>query len=266
MTKLRWDKLGERFYETGIDRGVLYLSDGSGVAWSGLTSVEEDAGDESASPLYFDGVKYFDAQSASDYSATLTALTYPDEFLDFEGITDLGNGLLVDGQEEKLFGLSYRTRIGNDVEGTEYGYKIHLVYNLTAAPDETSYQTRGQSNEPINFSWKISGIPEHVVGYKPTAHIIFDSTELESSMFAGIEDILYGDVDTEARQPSLSELVDIVSLWNPKLIVPDSVGGLALLVNGSGDLTQIKTVGVYSALPSTRLVQSDVEGFYQLVP
>jgi hypothetical protein len=303
MTKLIWDRIGERLFEVGVDRGVLYLSDSSGVSWNGLTSVDEDTGDDTSNPVYFDGIKYLDVPLIGDYSATINAFTYPDEFLEFEGITELGEGLYVDGQDSKLFGLSYRTLVGNDLEGIDYGYKIHLVFNLTAIPDSVSYETVSESPNPIQFSWKITGIPEEAPGYRPTAHVIFDSRFLNESMLMGIEAILYGANETldvldggspsqtsselidggipsstdldivdgnvvtysasvEPRLPTLPELIDFVSFWNPKLIVPQIVTGLAQIMSGMGDLTQTNVNGLYSALPSTKLIETEVEGLY----
>lgn len=266
MTKLLWDQAGERLYEAGLDRGVLYLSTGTGVAWSGLTSVDEDMSGDSSSPAYFDGVKYLDVPSTGDYEATLNAFTYPDEFLDYEGIASLGNGLFVDSQDTKLFGLSYRTLVGNDLDGTDHGYKIHLVYNLTAVPSSQSHETLNEAIDPLLFSWKIAGVPQDAPGYRPTAHVIFDSRYLNAEMFEALEALLYGDADDDPTLPSISELLDFVTLFGPKLINPNSVTGLSPLTNGDGDLTQIKVEGIFSALPNTRLVETSVDGFYQLVP
>jgi hypothetical protein len=265
MAKLRWDQVGERLYEAGVDRGVLYLTDGSGVSWNGLISVEEDTDGDASEPAYFDGIKYFDRPSIGDYSATLNAFTYPDEFLTLEGIESLGNGLFVDGQYSKLFGLSYRTRIGNDIDGLDHGYKIHLVYNLTTVPDATTHETLNESPNPLNFSWKITGIPQTATGYRPTAHIIFDSRFLNAVLFAALEDLIYGDFDTAPRQPSISELIDFISLFGPRHIVPDTVTGLAGLPAGPGDLTETNVSGVFSTLPSTRLVKITPDGLNQYV-
>lgn len=266
MTRLLWDQAGERLYEAGLDRGVLYLSSGIGVAWNGLASVEEDMSGDTSSPAYFDGVKYLDIPQTGDFEATLSALTYPDEFLDYEGITSLGNGLYVDNQDTKLFGLSYRTLVGNDIEGVDHGYKIHILYNLTAVPNPSSFETLNDSPNPLLFSWKLAGIPQDAPNYRPTAHVIFDSRYLNAAMFEALEAILYGDVDDDPTLPSISELLDFVTLFGPKLINPNSVTGLSILTNGGADLTATNTDGVYSALPDTRLVEAAEDGFYQLVP
>lgn len=262
MTKLIWDQVGERLYETGIDRGVLYLVDGSAVPWNGLISITETE-DDTTSPVYFDGTKYYDVQSIGDFSATLTAFTYPDEFLEYEGIIDLGTGVFVDGQVPKPFGLSYRTQIANS---NVPGYKIHILYNLTALADPINYATITSSESPIPFSWVISGVPEAVSFYRPTAHVICDSRYLNTTLLTGLEDLLYGDIDTPGHLPSLLELVSFISFWDPKYIVPQTVTGLAQLVDGSGDLTLTNVDGLYSALPSTKLVPYGVDGFYSLLP
>jgi hypothetical protein len=193
MTKLLWDQMGERLFETGLDHGVLYLPNDAGVAWNGLVSVEEDLGDDTSTASYIDGIKYLDYPSFGDFAATLTAYTYPDEFLAFEGVTALSDGLYVDGQTSNRFGLSYRTLIGNDVAGDAFGYKIHLIYNLTATPQPVDYETLNDSPNPVEFTWSITAVPTKVPGFRPTAHLIFDSRYLDPTILAALETILYGD-------------------------------------------------------------------------
>lgn len=259
MTKLVWDKVGERLYETGIDRGVLYLSDGSGIPWNGLTAVEEDFGGDTTTPDYYDGIKYQDSQQIGDFSAKLSAITYPDEFLPYEGVENLANGLFVDSQDFKTFGLSYRTLIGETTD-----YRIHILYNLTATPESLTYQSVTSSTEPLLFSWNITGVPERVVNYRPTAHVIFDSRFLNADLLAGLEDLLYGGADSGATLPTLIELVDFVSLWGPMRITPQELTGLSNLVAGVGDLTVTSIDGVFTAHPSTRLEPTTLSGFYIL--
>lgn len=211
MTKLLWDKAGERLYETGLDRGVLYLSDGSGVPWNGLTGVDEDFSDDGGDPVYFDGIKQLDSPLIGNFSATLSALTYPDEFLDFEGTESLGNGLYVDNQVPKTFGLSYRTLVGNDALLTDYGYKIHLLYNLTASITGDSHETLGSSVNPVEFSWSIGSVPVEIAGYRPTAHLIFDSSRMVGTLLQSIEDILYGTALVNPRLPTIQELITLAT-------------------------------------------------------
>lgn len=193
MSRLVWDRVGDRRYETGVDRGVLYLPDGRGVPWNGITEVQEDKNVEVVTH-YFDGVAYLNTRYPGDYSATLRAVTFPDEFLQFDGYAEAENNpMLLDNQPvEDTFSISYRTLIGDDIQGLSRGYKIHIVYNLTATPESTAYKTLSSSNSPNDLSWTLTAIPEHVPGYRPTAHVIFDSTRLDSYLMKQLEDILYG--------------------------------------------------------------------------
>ena len=212
MTALVWDQVGDRRYEVGVDHGVLYLSDLSGVAWNGLTAVDEKLADDSK-PFYLDGVKYLDAEVLSDFSATLKAITYPDEFEQFDGIGAYGNGLFVHDQRAKRFGLSYRTRIGNDLAGVDLGYKIHILYNLTAVPDTRDYVSLTATPGLIAFGWKLVGTPEGTPGYRPTAHIVIDSTEIDPNFLKSLKDILYGTATAAPRLPSAQELVTLAKEW-----------------------------------------------------
>jgi hypothetical protein len=317
MTRLIWDQIGDRIYETGIDHGVLYIPDdlpptptvrvlhyNTGFAWNGLISIDEDFADDATDPLYYDGVKYLDSYNIGDFSAQLSAYTYPDEFLACEGVVPLGRGLFADGQASTLFGLSYRTLVGHDLEETGHGYQIHLLYNLSAVPSSVDYQNGSDSVDPIPFDWEISSVPENAGAHRSTAHVILDSRYLASDILAALEDIIYGrdgaaiidgghppwaglgnldggtamspgdgfvdgnddgsPDEIPPRLPSLSDLIYFVYNWNPKIIIPDSLAGLADLVAGMGDLTPTKIDGLYAALPSTTLVKSVFDGFYVL--
>ena len=265
MTRLLWDNVGERFYEAGVDRGVLYLSDGSGVVWNGLTSVVEDFSDEDSDQLYFDGQKYLDKPLPGDFSATLTAFMYPDEFLEYEGSHEVGNGIYVDDQTPKMFGMTYRTMVGNDTDGNDHGYKIHILYNLTAVPEDTARTTLTSSPNALDFSWHISAIPQEAKGYRPTAHVILDSRYLTTSMVGGIEGVLYGGRKDNARLPSINELIDLLKFWDPRIIIPNTVTGLDQLTPGLGDLTPSTISGIYVALSDSRLSETTTDGIYQLV-
>jgi len=175
MTTLVWDAVGDRVYETGVDRGVLYLSDGRGVPWNGLTAVE-DRTTSTVTPLYWDGVKYNDLFVVGDFVGLLKAYTYPDEFMEFEGVQEVDNGLFVAGQTPKIFGLSYRTKIGNDLT-SELGYKIHILSNLTAVPSTKAFKTISDTMAAVEFEWTLTAVPSHVPGYKPTSHLIFDTSK-----------------------------------------------------------------------------------------
>jgi hypothetical protein len=222
MMRLEWDAVGERFYESGLDRGVLYL-DGKGQVWNGLISIEENDSGAINVPVYIDNLKVRDVPRIGDYTAQLGAYTYPDDFLACEGVIEVDN-VFVDGQIPKTFGLSYRTRVGNDVEGAELGYRIHLVYNLTAIPDTKSYTTLSLSPEPTQFGWGISAVPQKAFGYRPTAHIIFDTRFLTDEMLQSLEDIIYG---TESLDPTLPP-IDYFLGWTNKW------GLLTIIDHGNG--------------------------------
>lgn len=213
MTKLVWDKTGERFYETGVSKGVLYLlgTDGAyskGVAWNGLTAVTESPSGAEATPLYADNIKYLNLMSTEEFGATVEAYTYPDEFGECNGEASLKTGVSIGQQKRKTFGMSYVTKIGNDVD-SELGYKIHLIYGALAAPSEKAYATVNDSPEAITFSWELTTTPVEVEGFKPTASLVIDSTKVDTAKLTEFEKILYGDGETEARLPLPSEVATL---------------------------------------------------------
>lgn len=210
MTALVWDKIGDRTYQTGVDRGVLYLP-GVAVPWNGLTSVEERFSQE-RKPYYLDGVKYLELVSPGDFAGQLKAFTYPDEFERVVGVSNKGSGMFVHDQNPMSFGLSYRTLIGNDISGIKRGYKIHLLYNLTAIPDSNSYSSLDNQPKPIEFGWTLSGIPEMISGYRPSAHISLDSTKIKPTLLAKVETILYGLIDAVPRLPLFSEIFSLIGI------------------------------------------------------
>jgi hypothetical protein len=212
MATLVWDQVGERLYETGIDHGVLYVPDedgvyATGVAWNGLTSVSESPSGAEATAQYADNIKYLNLISVEEFSATLEAFTYPDEFAQFDGLVVPVAGVVVGQQPRKIFGLSYRTRLGNDVEGDEYGYKLHLVYGCNASPSEKAYSTINDSPEAINFSWEVTTTPVPVTGYKPTSLIVIDSSVVDEDALGDLEDLLYGVDATPAALPTPDEVI-----------------------------------------------------------
>lgn len=209
MPRLTWGAVGARFYETGVDRGVLYLPNKEGVAWTGLTSVSEAPVGGDPKPYYIDGIKFLNISSAEEFEASLNVLYSPPEFAVCDGVSSVQNGLFATQQPRKAFGLSYRTRLGNDVNGSDYAYKIHLVYNALAAPSGRSNNTLGSSVDPSIFSWKITTLAPSITGYKPTAHLMIDSHLTSGAVLASVEDILYGSVSTLARMPTPNELVAI---------------------------------------------------------
>jgi hypothetical protein len=222
MSILVWDKVGDRTYETGLDRGVLYLQNGSAVPWNGLTSVVEKF-DKESSPIYYDGLKISDHVSLGDFSATLNAITYPEEFLDIEGYGFLRQGMYVGNQSPKTFSLSYRTRIGNDING-DAGYKIHILYNLTAIPNDRTYNSISDDQSVIEFEWDIVSVPVEVPGFRPTAHIIINSIDLEPELLTFLEETLYGTESTDASLILISDLISYMYTWARMEIVDNGDG------------------------------------------
>lgn len=216
MSKLAWDETGKRFYEAGADRGVLYkynskLSNyGEGVAWSGLTNVSQSPSGAESSPMYADNIKYANLKSNEDFGGTIEAYTYPDEFAECDGSAEIAPGVNIGQQNRTKFGFSYRTKIGNDVDGIEHGYKIHLVYGAEANPSEKSYATINESPEAITLSWEFSTTPVNVSGFKPTSHVEIDSTKTTAEKIKALEDILYGTEEVAARLPLPDEVATLM--------------------------------------------------------
>lgn len=220
MSRITWDNAGERYYETGVKMGVLYpIQTGGvynkGVAWNGLTAVTESPSGAEATPLYADDTKYLNLMSSEEFGATIEAYTYPDEFAECDGSAALTEGVMIGQQKRKTFGLCYRTTVGNDVDGNDYGYKLHLVYGCLAAPSEKAYATINDSPEAITFSWEVSTTPVNVTGFKPTSQITIDSTKVNKEKLTALEDILYGkDGDggsaTEPRLPLPDEVAQLM--------------------------------------------------------
>lgn len=206
--KLVWDAVGERLYETGVDHGVLYIPNAAGVydtgfAWNGLTTVTESPSGAEATPLYADNIKYLNLISVEEFGATIEAFTYPDEFAQCDGSATPEEGIAVGQQTRKAFGLSYRTQVGNDLDGSDAGYKLHLVYGATAAPTEKAYATINDTPEAITFSWEITTTPVAVTGLKPTSVITIDSTKVDSAGLLALEALLYGTTTPTPTEPSL---------------------------------------------------------------
>lgn len=216
MAKLVWDKTGERFYETGVEKGVLYPQVSgaypTGVAWNGLTAVTESPSGAEATPLYADNIKYLNLMSNEEFGATIEAYTYPDEFAECDGSAELSEGVRVGQQTRKTFGMSYVTRKGNDTEGTDHGYIIHLIYGALAAPSEKAYATINDSPEAITFSWEVSTTPVEVTGMKPTACITIDSTKVDAGKLATLEGKLYG-TDEPSGTPTLPLPDEIATIF-----------------------------------------------------
>ena len=219
MSKLVWDKTGERTYETGTSKGVLFPQNaegayGDGVAWNGLTAVTESPSGAEANPLYADNIKYLNLMSVEEFGATIEAYTYPDEFAACDGSASLAKGVSIGQQPRKAFGLAYQTILGNDVEYNKHGYKIHLIYGALAAPSERAYATVNDSPEAITFSWEITTTPVEVKGFEPTAHLEIDSTKVDKEKLAAFEAILYGSESEEPRLPLPDEVATLLGTSN----------------------------------------------------
>lgn len=214
--KIVWDKSGERFYETGIRNGVLYVQENGtypkGVAWNGLTAVTESPSGAEPSPLYADDIKYLNLLSTEEFAATVEAYTYPPEFEECDGSASIAEGVNIGQQKRKPFGMSYKTVLGNDEKNTSYGYKLHIIYGALAAPSEKAYASINDSPEAITFSWELSTTPVSVTGFDPTASITIDSTKANKEKLAALEKILYGDTDTEPRLPLPDEIAQLMTV------------------------------------------------------
>lgn len=213
MSKITWDEIGKRFYETGVEKGVLFpfANDtySAGVPWNGLINVTQKPSGAEPEALYADNIKYLNLMSNEDFGASIEAYTYPKEFRACDGSAQLAKGVSVGQQKRSLFGFSYVTKIGNDTDGSDHGYKIHLVYGALASPSEKAYGTVNETPEAITLSWEVSTTPVEVPGMKPSAHIEIDSTECDAEELAALEAILYGSEENEPRLPLPTELATI---------------------------------------------------------
>lgn len=219
MATLVWDEVGKRVYQSGIDRGVLYLNDGTVVPWNGLTGMEESSGSE-LKPFYLDGVKYLQVLIPGDFVGKLKAFTYPDEFESVNGVVNVASGLTYHDQPSRSFNLSYRTRIGNDIEGIEYGYKIHILYNVIASPDALAFGTATDSGaSPMEFSWTLTGTPVKALKFKPTVHISIDSTKTPLYILDILEGKLYGTDTSGPSLPLISEVAELLGYLGALIIV-----------------------------------------------
>lgn len=245
MTALVWDKTGERLYQIGLDRAVLYLKDGAAVVWNGLTSVDESSTAE-VKPFYMDGVKYLETVVPGDWEGKLKAFTYPDEFDQVMGIIEPSVGLSFHDQPSKSFNLSYRTGVGNDLS-QDHSYKIHLLYNLVANPDSHSFATLSDKAEPVEFTWTLSGTPQKAASYKPTVHISIDSADTPPNLLQVLENILYGTLNTQPRFPSIDEVAAMFGY----------LGVLIIIDNGDGTWTAIDESNTFISMINDTTFQID---------
>ena len=216
MGPLVWDQIGEKLYETGVEKGVLYVQDANGlypkgVAWNGLTAVTESPSGAEATPVYADNGKYLSLMSAEEFAATVEAYMYPDEFAQCDGSAELVAGVSIGQQTRKGFGMAYKTLVGNDVADVAFGYKLHIIYGAKASPSEKNYATVNDSPEANALSWELNTTPVPVAGHKPTATIVIDSTKVDATKLAALEKILFGDTATEARLPLPDEIKTLMT-------------------------------------------------------
>lgn len=216
MSKLVWDEVGERLYETGVDHCVLYpiqtdRTYSKGFAWNGVTAVNESPSGAEVNDIYADNIKYLGLIGTEKFAATIEAYTYPDEFMECDGSAELVTGISIGQQSRKTFGLAYRTVLGNDVDSNDHGYKIHLIYGALAAPSEKAYNTINEDPEAITFSWELSTTPVNVAGHKPTASLVIDSTKVDTDKLAKLEDALFGSASDEAHLPLPDEVLSIIN-------------------------------------------------------
>lgn len=253
MTILVWDDVGEKLFQTGVDRGVLYLHDGTVAPWNGLTNVE-DSSDSELKMYYLDGVKYLETLLPGDFLGKLKAYTYPEEFDAVNGIAKFAEGLSFHEQPPKSFSLSYRTQIGNDLEGIDYGYKIHILYNVLSNPDPNSFDTlKGSGVQPVEFGWSLSGTPVKFGSFRPTVHISIDSTKTPDDILEIIENKLYG---TPSSRPSLPSMQDIAEYFG-------YLGALLIIDYGDGTWDAIDESDTYITMISpTRFRIDDVDATF----
>ena len=215
MARLIWDEVGQRFFETGVKNGVLYVQDNdgsykNGVVWNGLTAVTESPSGAEETPLYADDVKYLTLRSAEEFGATVEAYTYPEEFEQCDGSASIAEGITIGQQARRAFGLCYRTSVGNDIQGQNFSYKLHLIYGCTVAPSEKSYSTINDNPEAITFSWELSTVPVPVDGFSPTASLVIDASKVDEGKMALLEDALFGDESNEAKLLLPNEIMEML--------------------------------------------------------
>lgn len=235
MSKLTWDVPGSRIYETGVDHGVLYLSDQPGVAWTGLTSVEISPTGGGTKSYYLDGEKYLIASAAEEFGATINAFTYPPQFGQCDGSVSVRPGLILGQQRRKSFGFSYRTKVGNELNG-DLGYKLHLVYNAMAEPSQKTHATQGEDVEPTEFSWTIATRPPVMPGYKRTSHVEIDSRTTDSQVMQTILDTLYGTDEDLPRLPTFAELIELYDAFFVFVVTDEGEG--IYTISGPDDAIQ----------------------------
>lgn len=272
MPELSWNNLGERYFDAGVDRGVLYLEDGSGVPWNGLISVTESPSEGSSEARYYDGIKYQHKSGNTEFKGTIEAYIFPREFGEYDGTAETGNGFQIHQQRRKPFGLSYRTLVGNDTDGQEHAYKIHVVYNALAAPSHKDYQSYSDEVEPLTFSWDFStmAVRPSDTDIMPTSHVVMESNAMNATQTRFIEEYLYGSSMQQPRIPTIDDLIYWFRNTLTTLVIKQNTNAAASPTVESdtvfGDLRGRTSEGVYVMADNSRLVETSTgSGRYRLV-
>lgn len=266
MPTLVWDNPEDRVYEAGLDRGVLYLPDGTGVVWNGLIDVIEKF-DRSTSPVYFDGMKIQDLVTLGDFSASLKAVTYPDEFVELEGAASYRQGVFFQDQRPQVFGLCYRTGIGDDVSGTTDAYRLHILWNVTAIPHEKTYASDSNAPSMIEFEWDIVAVPEETPGFRPTAHMVIDSREVDPLLLSDLEGILYGSSLSEATLLPMTSLISFMQSWFRIRVTDNGDGTFTIETHDALDVitwTDDPTDTLFQLTEANVVYHTDDETLYDL--
>lgn len=257
MPVIVWDQVGDRTYETGLDRGVLYLPDGTAVPWNGLTSIIEKF-DKETSSVYYEGMKISDLVSLGDFSASMKAVTYPEEFTEIEGMAPIKTGLFLSDQPTKAFGLCYRTQIGNDLEGDSAGYKIHILYNVTAIPTDKTYASLSNSPSLVEFEWDIYAVPEEVPGFRPTAHIVINSLDIDPWLLEELEEKLYGSSFAAASLIPMPDLITFISEWYRVKIIDNGDGTWTAVSSREGFISLDSATQLFTIIHVNAVYLDDV--------
>lgn len=266
MAEILWDQLGSRYYETGVDRGVLYRHGVSGVPWNGLVSVGISPSGGTTTALYIDGVNHYNRIANEQFSGSIEAYTYPEEFAFCDGSGQTGTGLSYSQQDRLPFDLSYRTLVGNDLEGTSHGYKIHLIYNALATPTNRSWKSLNDATDADTFSWTIVTTPVRIIPRKATSKLTVDSRKAPAEMLKQLEDILYGRSGSDPRMPSMAEVTTIFDSWPALQFNYDPDGGLNRLTYlGLSDVKGDPDDGLYSLAPGSSITPNATTGYYKKV-
>lgn len=270
MAVINWNNAGERFFEAGVDRGVLYTQDGDGVAWNGLVGVSEKPSGGEPKGFYQDGVRFLNVSSLEEFGGTIEAFTYPLEFEECDGTADF-DGLYAYQQPRKPFGLAYRTRVGNDVDAELHAYKIHIVYNALAAPSQKDYESLNEDQQPVVFAWEFVTTPMTVTtnrGVITISHLAVDTRKASSAQVRIVENYLYGSPTLSARLPTPQQIFSVFEAQAAAFtIVEDTVTGISEMVeadNNQGDLLGAVTVGIYVAPNGSRLTPTTTPGIFTL--